>query len=87
MLGEGDNFGINGSFRAPERKLSTYFDKEKTKLSLSLHYNGDNSYLFVKKIYKFKTNDKNVNFPSQFCLGNICNKFGRRRMLKQKKYI
>ena len=44
---------------------------------MSLHCNHDNSYLFVngKEIYKFKADDKNVNFPTQFCLGSISNKF------------
>ena len=44
---------------------------------MSLHYNSDNSYLFVsgKKKYKFKASNKNVNFPYQFCLGSISNKF------------
>ena len=34
-----------------------------------MHCNSDNSYLFVK----VKTENKNVNFPTQFCLGNISN--------------
>ena len=40
---------------------------------MSLHYNADNSYLFVngKEIFKFKTDIKNVNFPTRFCLGSI----------------
>ena len=44
---------------------------------MCLHYNSDNSYLFLngKEIYEFKTSNKNVNFPSQFCLGGISNKF------------
>ena len=35
-----------------------------------MHYNGDNGYLFVngKEIFKFKAENKNVNFPTQFCL-------------------
>ena len=35
------------------------------------------SYLFVneKEIFKFKANNKNVNFPTQFCLGSISNGF------------
>ena len=28
-----------------------------------------------KKIFKFKADDKNVNFPTQFCLGSISNGF------------
>ena len=37
---------------------------------MNLHCNGDNNYLFVngKEIYKFKANNKNINFPTQFCL-------------------
>ena len=37
---------------------------------LSLHCNADNSYLFVNEneIFKFKADNKNVNFPTQFCL-------------------
>ena len=44
---------------------------------LSLHYNVDNSYLVVngKEIFKFKANNKNINFPFQFCCGSIYNVF------------
>ena len=44
---------------------------------MSLPYNADNSYLFVdgKKIFKFKADNKNVNFSTQFCLGSISNGF------------
>ena len=44
---------------------------------MRLHYNTDSSYLFVngKEIRKFKANNKNVNFPAQFFLGNISNGF------------
>ena len=49
MLGEGDTFGINGSFGAPEKKLYINFSKAKTKFCLSLHYNNNNSYLFVNE--------------------------------------
>ena len=49
MLGEGDTFGINRSFGAPEKRYSINFKKGKTKFCLSLHYNGDKSYLLVKE--------------------------------------
>ena len=41
-----------------------------------MHYNSDNSYLFVngRKIYEFKASNKNNNFPSQSCLGSISDK-------------
>ena len=78
VLGEGPNYGINGSFASPEETFSINFTKPKTNFCLSLHYNGDNSYLFVngKEIFKFKTDYKNVNFLIQFCLGSIYNGFG-----------
>ena len=77
ILGEEDTFGINGGFGAPEKKISINFAKAKTKFCLSLHYNADNSYLFVngKEIYKFKASNTNNNFPSRFCLGSISNEF------------
>ena len=76
-LSEGPIFGINGSFGLPERKYSISFTKGDTKFCLSLQYNADNSYLFVngKEIFRFNANNKNVNFPTQFCLGSIYDGF------------
>ena len=70
ILGEGDTFGINGIFGAPEKKFSINFSKAYTTSCLSSHYNVDNSYLFVNGK---KYNNKNVNFLTQFCLGSISN--------------
>ena len=41
------------------------------KFVLSLHYNGDDSYLFVNgtQQYKFKTKDSEIK-PNNLCLGN-----------------
>ena len=47
--------------------------KKKTKKNyLSLHYNKENSYLFVNgtKIIKFKSKDPEI-LPYQLCLGSI----------------
>ena len=68
MLIEKGTFGINESFGAPEKKFSNNFSKADTKFCLSVHYNADDSYLFVngKEVFKFKANNKNVNFPTQF---------------------
>ena len=40
-------------------------------------YNADKSYLFVdgKGIFKFKVDNKSVNFPTQSCLGNTSDGF------------
>ena len=77
LPGEGDTFGINGSFGVPEKKFNINFSKAKTKFCWSLHCNY-NSYLFVnrKEIFKLKAYNGNGNFPTWFCLGSISNGFG-----------
>ena len=47
ILGKCPTFGINGSFGASEKQIDINFTKAKTKFCLSLHYNADNSYLFL----------------------------------------
>ena len=44
---------------------------------MSLHYNAGNGYLFVneKEIFTFKAINKNVDFPTQFCLGSTSKGF------------
>ena len=77
VLGEGPAFGINGSVSSPEKKSSVNFSEANTKFCLSLHCNGDNSYLFVDgiEISKFKADNENVNFATHLCLGSISNGF------------
>ena len=59
-----------------------------TKFCLSSHYNADNSYLLVngKEIPKFEAQNKNVNFPTQLCLGSISNGFSSREIYLNKVY-
>ena len=77
MQGEGPIFGINGSFGSLEKQFTIKFTKANAKFCLSLHDNADHSYFFVngKEVFKFETDNKNVNFPTQFCLGSISNGF------------
>ena len=77
MSGKGPTFGINGIFGVAEKKFDINFSKVNTKFCLSLHYNGNNSYLYVdgREIFKFKSDNENVNFPIQFCLGSVSNGF------------
>ena len=51
---------------------SINFTNTNEKFCLSLHYNGENSYLFVNgtEIYKFKVKDSEI-VASPLCLGNI----------------
>ena len=64
-----------------QRKSLTLILLKKTQICFSLHYNADNSYLFVNEKKesqwkrKFKANSKNVNFCTEFCLGSISNEF------------
>ena len=75
VLGCGPTFGIIGSFGSAEKKFSINFSKANRNLCLNLHYDVDNTYLFVngKEIFKFKSDKKIVNFPTQFYLGSISN--------------
>ena len=63
---------------SPKKMFSINFSKTNTKICLTLHYNSDNSYLFVngKEISKFKAGNKYVNFPTQLCTRKISNGFG-----------
>ena len=60
-----------------KKKFDINFSKANTKFCLSLHFNADNSYLFVNgnEIFQLKADNKTVNFPTQFCLGSISNGF------------
>ena len=60
-----------------KKSFSINFTKANAKFCFSLHYNADNSYLFFneKEILKCKADNKNFNFPTQFCLGSISNGF------------
>ena len=55
---------------------SSDFSVDNKTFCLSLHYNGDNSYLFVngKEIINFKTKSSEI-VPYPLCLGNISKNF------------
>ena len=77
VLREGYMFGNNGSFDAPEKMFGINFSKANTKFCLGSHNNANNSYLFVngREIFKFKADNKNVNFPTQFFLRSMSKGF------------
>ena len=56
-----------------KKKFNINFTKANTKYCLILHCNADNSYFLVneKEIFKFKANNKSVNFSTQFYLRSI----------------
>ena len=71
VLGKGPTQGLKHILTA-EKIYSINFTLTRKKFSLSLHYNGANSYLFVNgtEIYKFKAKDSEI-VAAPLCLGNI----------------
>ena len=66
-----------------KKLYSIDFTKLNTKLCLSLHYSGANSYLFVNgtKIIKFKAKDSEINLY-ELCLGDISKEWSIDNMKK-----
>ena len=76
MLGKDFIQGINGTPIYAEKMHSTSFTVYGKKVCLSLHYDSDNSYLFVngRQIVKFKPKESEI-VPYPLCLGNISKDF------------
>ena len=83
ILGKGPTQGLEHTLSA-EKQYSIKFTKKNTKFCLSLHYNGENSYLFVNgtEIIKFKAKDSEI-VPYSLCLGNISKDCTNDNMKKQ----
>ena len=74
IMGDGFLQGINDITLYAEKIYSKNFSAVDEKFVLSLHYNGDNSYLFVngkqEQELKFKAKDEQI-VKEKLCLGNI----------------
>ena len=72
IMGDGFVQGINDTTLYAEKIYSKNFSAVDEKFVLSLHYNGDNSYLFVngKQELKFKAKDDQI-LKKKLCLGNL----------------
>ena len=72
MLGEGPTQVLHGTTLIAEKKYSIDLTVTRKKFCLSLHYNGENSYLFVNgtEIIKFKAKNSEI-VATPLCLGNI----------------
>ena len=72
MLGHAFIQKVNNTAIYGERSYSPNFSIENKVFCLSLHYNGDNSYLFVngKEVVKFKVKNS-VSKPQPIALGSI----------------
>ena len=71
ILGKGRTQDLEHTLSA-EKVYSINFTEKNKKFCFSLHYNKENSYLFVNgtKIIKFKSKDPEI-LPYQLCLGSI----------------
>ena len=71
-----NSVGLNNTTIQTESALKTNCTVVNQKFVLSLHYNGDDSYLYVNgtQQYKFKTKDSETK-PNNLCLGNITDQF------------
>ena len=76
VLGKAFIQGINGTTIYAEKMYSPNFTVDNKTFCLGLHYNGDNSYLFVngKEIHKFKAKDSEM-VPYPLCLGGLFKDF------------
>ena len=72
IMGDGFVQGINDTTLYAEKIYSQNFTAVNKKFALSLHYNGDDSYLFVngKRELKFKAKNDQI-VKEILCLGNI----------------
>ena len=83
ILRKGPTQGLGVHSLSGEKMYFINFTKFHTKFCLSLHYNGDNSYLFINgtEIIKFKANDSMI-VPNNLCLGNVSKDFLASNMKK-----
>ena len=74
---------INDTTIYAEKMFYRNFRGPGKKFILSLHYNGDNSYLFVngREELKFKTKTDQI-INKNLCLGNLSNYWGKRSLCK-----
>ena len=88
VLGKHFIEGINGRTIYVEKTYSINFTKSRARFCLSVHYNGDNSYLFVNgtEISKFKAKDSEI-VATSLCLGNSSKDFSVDNMKKTGLYV
>ena len=80
ILGEGPTQGLGDTTLTAEAIYPINFTQPNKRFVLSLHYNGNNSFLFVNatKIYQFKAKKDGA-----LCLGNISKDFTIKNMKKK----
>ena len=88
ILGIEPTQGLDDTKLTAEAKYPINFTKSNERFVLSLHYNGNNSFLFVHatKMYQFKAKDSEIKKYS-LCLGNVSKDFTINNMKKKKNRI
>ena len=83
ILGKGPTQRLGKPSLSAENMYWINFIKVNTKFCLRLHYNGANSYLFVKgtEIHKFTAKNSEI-IPNNLCLRNVSKKFSASKMKK-----
>ena len=74
--------GSNDSTGSAEWKLSINFTKGNTKLSLILHYNGDEGHLYVNKTETGKSKVHDNKWWNDFFSGNLSKDFTNNKQRK-----
>ena len=87
IMGDGFAQGINDTTLHAEKMYSRNFTQPSTKFVLSLHYNGDNSYLFVngKQELKFKAKTESL-VKEKLCIGNLSDQWSMSESEKTELY-
>ena len=72
ILGEGSTQRLDDTTLTAEAKYPISFTQSGKRFELSLHYDGNNSFLFVDatKTYQFKAKDSEIK-DYALCLGNF----------------
>ena len=85
VLGNDFAQGIDNTTMYAEEMYSIDFSVTKSRFCLSLHYNGDNSYLFFNgtEIIEFKVKDFGI-VANPLCLGKISKDFSESNMKKNR---
>ena len=85
ILGKGPTQGLGEHSLSGEKMYLINFTKVNTEFCLSLHYNADDSYLFVNgtETHKFKAKDSMI-VPNNLCLRYVSKDFSASNMKKNR---
>ena len=72
ILGKESTDGLDDTTLTAKKEYLTNLTNYDKRFCLILHYNGENSYMFVKdvEIHKFKVKDSEIKL-APLCLGNV----------------